>query len=90
MAKNQQIISGSFFNNGEPFHVAPFNTTSGSAGIAFWSNGLPYSKVFNISQPVVVEEETDLGFSHIMGVAVANVSTVKGVAKANVSKVMGV
>tara|TARA_Y100001973_G_C4950768_1_gene210160 strand:+ start:140 stop:412 length:273 start_codon:yes stop_codon:yes gene_type:complete len=90
MAKNQQIISGSFFNNGEPFHVAPFNTTSGSAGIAFWSNGLPYSKVFNISQPVVAEEETDLGFSHIMGVAVGSVSTIKGVAKANVSKVMGV
>ena len=90
MAKNQQIISGSFFNNGEPFHVAPFNTTSGSEGIQFFNNGLPYSKVFNISLPVVEEETTDLGFSHIMGVAVANVSTVKGVAKANISKVMGV
>ena len=89
MAKNQQIISGSFFNNGEPFHVAPFNTTSGSEGIQFFNNGLPYSKVFNISLPVA-EESSDLGFSAVNGVAVANVSTVMGVAKASISKVMGV
>tara|TARA_R100000908_G_scaffold27197_1_gene12430 strand:+ start:282 stop:557 length:276 start_codon:yes stop_codon:yes gene_type:complete len=91
MAKNQQIISGSFFNNGEPFHVAPFNTTSGSEGIQFFNNGLPYSKVFNISLPVAEEEESsDLGFSAVMGVAVDNVSTVMGVTKASISKVMGV
>ena len=44
--------------------------------------------------PVVVvveeEEETDLGFSAVSGVAVASVSAVMGVAKASISKVSGV
>ena len=44
--------------------------------------------------PVVVvveeEEEADLGFSTINGVAVASVSAVIGVAKASISKVSGV
>ena len=36
------------------------------------------------------EEETDLGFSAVNGVAVASVSAVMGVAKASISKVSGV
>ena len=39
---------------------------------------------------VAEEEETDLGFSAVSGVAVASVSTVMGVAKASISKVNGV
>ena len=39
---------------------------------------------------VTEEEETDLGFSAINGVAVASVSAVNGVAKASISKVIGV
>tara|TARA_R100000742_G_C4179564_1_gene15146 strand:- start:39 stop:284 length:246 start_codon:yes stop_codon:yes gene_type:complete len=38
----------------------------------------------------VVEEETDLGFSAVSGVAVGSVSAVNGVAKASISKVSGV
>ncbi len=36
------------------------------------------------------EEETDLGFSAINGVAVGSVSAVMGVAKASISKINGV
>ena len=39
---------------------------------------------------VAEEEETDLGFSAINGVAVASVSAVMGVAKASISKINGV
>ena len=39
---------------------------------------------------VTEEEETDLGFSAVSGVAVASVSAVMGVAKASISKVNGV
>ena len=39
---------------------------------------------------VVTEEETDLGFSAVSGVAVGSVSAVMGVAKASISKINGV
>ena len=39
---------------------------------------------------VVEEEETDLGFSAVSGVAVGSVSAVMGVAKASISKINGV
>ena len=39
---------------------------------------------------VTEEEETDLGFSAVSGVAVGSVSAVMGVAKASISKINGV
>ena len=89
MATNNQLISGSFWKDGNPFYATPFNATSGSAGIAYWNSGVPYSQVFNISPTVVEEEEADGYGNTVMGVASGNISTVMGIATANVSKVMG-
>ena len=50
------------------------------------SNLIPYRP----ADVVAEEEESDLGFSAVSGVAVGSVSAVMGVAKASISKINGV
>ena len=89
MAINDKLISGSFWQDGYPFHTTPINTTSGSQGMVFWSDGYPFIKPFNISAPTAEEAAEGYG-NAVMGVAAGSISTVMGVARANVSKVVGV
>ena len=72
--------------------IHPIPTKKGKQKGLITKNGqistlIPYLPVVVVAEE---EEETDLGFSAVSGVAVASVSAVMGVAKASISKVSGV
>ena len=80
---------GMITKNGQ---IHPIPTRKGKQKGLITKNGqlstlIPYKPAVEV---VAAEEETDLGFSAVKGVAVANVSAVMGVAKANISEVLGV
>jgi hypothetical protein len=79
---------GMITKNGQ---IHPIPTRKGKQKGLITKNGqlstlIPYKP----AAEAAAAEETDLGFSAVNDVAVANVSAVMGVAKANISEVLGV